>query len=103
MVAGVGLGFSNVVRPGPVGIVAASGTGAQEAACLLDAAGGGVSHIVGVGGRDLSREVGGLMLREGIRMLAADRATETLLPLTASKAGRMLAVLREAQFVSFTE
>jgi len=29
--------------------------------------------------------------------------TEPLLPLTASKAGRMLAVLREAQFVSFTE
>ena len=45
--------------PGPVGIVAAAGTGAQEVACLLDAAGGGVSHIIGVGGRDLSTEVGG--------------------------------------------
>jgi 5-methylcytosine-specific restriction enzyme B len=33
----------------------------------------------------------------------ADGATEALLPLTASKAGRMLAILREAQFVSFTE
>jgi 5-methylcytosine-specific restriction enzyme B len=33
----------------------------------------------------------------------ADGPTEALLPLTASKAGRMLAVLREAQFVSFTE
>ena len=33
----------------------------------------------------------------------ADRPTEALLPLTASKAARMLAVLREAQFVSFTE
>jgi 5-methylcytosine-specific restriction enzyme B len=30
-------------------------------------------------------------------------STEPVLPLTASKAGRMLAVLREAQFVSFTE
>ncbi len=39
MLAGVGLGFANVVRPGPVGIVAASGTGAQETACLLDASG----------------------------------------------------------------
>src|SRR4029434_7258568 len=30
VVGGVGLGFANVVRPGPVGIVAASGTGAQQ-------------------------------------------------------------------------
>lgn len=61
MLGGVGLGFANVVRSGSVGIVAASGTGAQESACLLDAAGVGVSHIVGVGGRDLSAEIGGLM------------------------------------------
>ncbi len=96
MVAGVGLGFSNVVRPGPVGIVSASGTGAQEAACLLDAAGGGVSHIVGVGGRDLSREVGGLMLREGMRMLGADRATETLLLVSKPPAAEVVDELAEA-------
>jgi FdrA protein len=96
MVAGVGLGFSNVVRPGPVGIVAASGTGAQETACLLDAAGGGVSHIVGVGGRDLSREVGGLMLREGVRMLAADPATETLLLVSKPPAPEVVDALAEA-------
>lgn len=54
MLGGVGLGFANVVAPGPVGIVAAAGTGAQESACLLDAAGVGVSQIIGVGGRDLS-------------------------------------------------
>jgi len=53
MLGGIGLGFANMVRPGSVGIVAAAGTGAQESACLLDAAGVGVSHIVGVGGRDL--------------------------------------------------
>jgi FdrA protein len=79
MLAGVGLGFANVVRPGRVGIVAAAGTGAQEVACLLDAAGHGVSHIVGVGGRDLSRDVGGLMFRAGMAMLAGDEETETLL------------------------
>jgi hypothetical protein len=33
----------------------------------------------------------------------ADGTTQALLPLTTSKAGRMLAVLRDAQFVSFTE
>jgi FdrA protein len=79
MLAGAGLGFANVVPRGRVGIVAAAGTGAQEAACLVAAHGEGVSQIVGVGGRDLSREVGGLMFRAGIRMLAQDPATDTLL------------------------
>jgi FdrA protein len=79
MIGGVGLGFANEVRVGPVGIVAAAGTGAQEAAVLLDAAGTGVSQIVGVGGRDLSADVGGIMFREGMRLLAADDATHTLL------------------------
>jgi FdrA protein len=79
MLGEVGLGFANVVRSGTVGIVAAAGTGAQEAAVLLDAAGAGVSQIVGVGGRDLSADVGGIMFREAMRVLAADDATETLL------------------------
>jgi FdrA protein len=79
MLAGVGLGFANEVRPGAVGVVAAAGTGAQEVACLIDAAGGGVSHIIGVGGRDLSTAVGGAMVRQGLAMLAADERTETLL------------------------
>jgi FdrA protein len=84
MLGGIGLGFANVVRPGPVGIVAAAGTGAQESACLLDAAGVGVSHIVGVGGRDLSAEIGGLMFRQGMRLLADDDGTETLLLVSKS-------------------
>ena len=50
VVGGVALGFANVVRPGSVGIVAASGTGAQQVMCLLDAAGVGLSHCLGVGG-----------------------------------------------------
>ncbi|HUA06728.1 MAG TPA: hypothetical protein VMB27_22670 [Solirubrobacteraceae bacterium] len=84
MLGGVGLGFANVVRPGPVGIVAAAGTGAQESACLLDAAGVGVSHIVGVGGRDLSAEVGALMFRAGMHMVAGDPGTDTLLLVSKS-------------------
>jgi FdrA protein len=79
MLGNVGLGFANVVRHGPVGIVAAAGTGAQEASVLLDGAGTGVSHIVGVGGRDLSAQIGGIMFGAAMRMLAADDATETLL------------------------
>jgi FdrA protein len=79
MLGGVGLGFANEVRAGSVGIVAAAGTGAQEASVLLDRAGVGVSQIVGVGGRDLSADVGGIMFRQGMELLAADDGTDTLL------------------------
>jgi FdrA protein len=75
---GVGLGFANAVRRGPVGIVGASGTGIQEVTCLLDAAGAGISHAIGVGGRDLSPEVGGTMTLHALSLLAADAATERL-------------------------
>ena len=78
VVGGVGLGFANVVRPGPVGLVAASGTGAQQLMCLLDAAGVGVSHCLGVGGRDLSAAVGGRSARAALRMLDEDPATELI-------------------------
>ncbi|WP_235003605.1 FdrA family protein [Blastococcus haudaquaticus] len=79
IVAGVALGFANVVRPGPVGLVAASGTGAQQISCLLDMAGVGVSHVLGVGGRDLKEEVGGLATLDALAALDADEATERIL------------------------
>ena len=63
VLGGLGLGFANAVSPGPIGIVAASGTGCQQVLCLLDRAGVGVSTAYGVGGRDLSSEVGGLSTR----------------------------------------
>jgi FdrA protein len=75
---GVGLGFANAVRHGPVGVVGASGTGIQEVTCLLDAAGVGISHAIGVGGRDLSPEVGGIMTLRALDLLAADDTTERL-------------------------
>jgi FdrA protein len=96
MLGGIGLGFCNVVRPGPVGIVAAAGTGAQESACLLDAAGVGVSHIVGVGGRDLSQDVGGIMFRHGMRLLAEDETTETLLLVSKPPSPEAVAALGDA-------
>lgn len=63
VLGGVGLGFANAVSTGPVGVVAAAGTGAQEVMTLLDRWGIGVSQVIGVGGRDLSAGVGGLMAR----------------------------------------
>ena len=76
VVGGLGLGFANVVRPGPVGIVAASGTGCQQLLSLLDHAGVGVTSALGVGGRDLSAEVGGLATREALRRLDLDENVE---------------------------
>ncbi|MEV0583413.1 FdrA family protein [Nonomuraea sp. NPDC050310] len=78
VVAGAGLGFANVLKPGPVGLVAASGTGAQQVTCLLDLAGVGVSHVLGVGGRDLSAEVGGRASIRALRLLDDDPATELI-------------------------
>ena len=73
----VGLGFANAVRPGRIGIVAASGTGCQQLLALLHHAGEsydgvGVRHALGVGGRDLSAAVGGLATREALRRLDGD-------------------------------
>ncbi len=94
LVGGVALGFANVVRQGPVGIVAASGTGAQQAMCLLDAAGVGVSHCLGVGGRDLTAEVGGRSTRQALRALAADPATEWVLVVSKPPDEQVLETVR---------
>ncbi|MFQ5894933.1 MAG: hypothetical protein ACE5JJ_03830, partial [Nitrospinota bacterium] len=72
---GVPLGFANEVPRGRVGVVSASGTGLQQVACLLAQAGEGLSQGVGVGGRDLSEEVGGLMTRAALEVLARDEST----------------------------
>jgi FdrA protein len=76
VVGGLGLGFANVVSPGPVGIVAASGTGCQQVLALLDHAGVGVTTAYGVGGRDLSAEVGGLATRTALARLDRDPSVE---------------------------
>jgi len=78
IVDGVGLGFWNEVPRGRVGIVGASGTGIQQLSCLLAHQGAGVSHAIGVGGRDLLPEVGGRMTREAIRRLDEDPDTDVI-------------------------
>lgn len=80
--AGVPLGFANVVRPGNIGLVAASGSGLQEVMCLIDDWGGGVSHAIGTGGRDLHERVGGLTTLAGLRLLQADPATAAIVILS---------------------
>ncbi len=79
IIDGIPLGFANVVKRGAVGMVAASGTGAQEVSRLLDLAGVGVSQLIGVGGRDLSAEVGGIMAGFALNLLEADDATQAII------------------------
>lgn len=75
---GIGLGFANVVTPGPIGLVSASGTGAQQVCAITDHAGVGVRHVLGLGGRDLTDEVGGLAALAAIRLLDADPGVEVI-------------------------
>jgi FdrA protein len=75
LISGTPLAFANRVRRGSVGIVSASGTGLQEVSSLIDRGGGGVSHGIGVGSRDLSEAVGGAMTLMAIDAL--DEAPET--------------------------
>ncbi len=75
---GCGLGFSNAVRQGRIGLVGASGTGLQEISTQIDRLGAGVSHAIGVGGRDAKREVGGISMLRALEMLAADSGTDII-------------------------
>lgn len=98
IIAGVPLALANVVRRGDIGIVAASGTGIQEVTCLIDRFGGGITHALGCGGRDLRKQVGGLEMRFGIKKLAATPGNKTLLLLSKPGDPAVLnAVLDEAR------
>lgn len=78
IINGTPLAFANVVRRGPIGVVGASGTGIQAITVLIDRLGGGLSHAIGTGGRDLKDEVGGIMFLAGLEALEADASTEVI-------------------------
>jgi FdrA protein len=75
---GVGLGFANALPKGPVGIVSAAGTGLQEVSTLLAKHGVGITQGIGTGGRDLKKEVGGIMMLQGLMALQADADTKVI-------------------------
>lgn len=100
VIDGVGLGFANTVRPGRIGLVAASGTGCQQLLALLHHAGAtyegvGVRHALGVGGRDLSAAVGGLATREALRRLDADPDVDLVVVVSKPPAPEVAASLQE--------
>lgn len=94
VLGGIGFGFANVVERGPVGIVAASGTGAQQLCCLLDHAGVGISHVLGVGGRDLSAPVAGRSTLQALEALDGDTATEVIVVVSKAPDEAVLETVR---------
>jgi succinyl-CoA synthetase alpha subunit len=75
VINGVPLAFANKLPRGDTGIIGASGTGIQEVSCLLAGNGVGISHAIGVGGRDLSADVGGISTLMALDALDLDEAT----------------------------
>ena len=74
----VGLGFANKVRHGPIGIVAASGTGLQQVSSRIHQLGSGVTQAFGTGGRDLSEAVNAITARQGLDLLSRDPDTKVI-------------------------
>ncbi len=101
IINGVALGFANVVPRGPVGVVAAAGTGLQEVTTILARLGVGTHQAIGTGGRDLKEEVGGIMMLEGLAALQDDPQAEVLLvvskPPSPMIADRVLAQVKTGQ------
>jgi FdrA protein len=78
IIHGTPVGFANVVRPGAISLVGASGTGLQEVTCQIHALGHGVRHAIGTGGRDVSAEIGGITMMQAIDLLADDAETRAI-------------------------
>lgn len=77
-IRGVGLGFANKVRLGPIGVVAAAGTGLQQVTSRIHQLGSGITYGIGTGGRDLSEKVGAITFRQGIDLLSRDPETKVI-------------------------
>src|SRR5262252_1877038 len=92
---GVPLGFANHLPRGPVGLIAASGTGLQQVSCLLARQGIGVSQAIGVGGRDVHERVGGHSMRAALQALAQDPDTRVLVLIAKPPAAHVAARLTQ--------
>ncbi len=79
IVNGIPLGFANVVRRGPIGVVGASGTGTQEVTVRIHQLGSGVSQALGTGGHDLAASIGGISMLHGLRALDEDPDPKVIL------------------------
>lgn len=99
IINGVPLCFANAIRRGKIGLVGASGTGTQEITVRAHQLGEGFSQVIGTGGRDLSEEIGGLMMIQGIEALMNDPETEVIVlvskPPAASVEARIYDLIKD--------
>lgn len=89
IINGVGLGFANQIRRGPIGLVAASGTGLQAVSVRIHQLGSGITHALGTGGRDLKADVNGLTAKQGIDLLSRDPETEVIVLISKPPAAQV--------------
>lgn len=98
IVNGIGLGFANKVRKGSIGVVAASGTGLQQVTVRIHQMGGGITHALGTGGRDLTEAVNAITARQGLDLLARDPDTRVIVlvskPPSSKVAGELIRAAR---------
>lgn len=78
IINGIGLGFANRVRRGAIGVVGASGTGTQAVTSHIHKLGGGISHAIGTGGRDLKSDVGAITAHQALDLLKRDPETKVI-------------------------
>lgn len=95
IIGGVPLAFANKVPDGDIGIIGASGTGIQEVSCQIARLGKGISQAIGVGGRDLKAEVGGITTLMALDMLDADPTTHHIVLISKPPASAVAARIVE--------
>ena len=95
MIGGVGIGFANGVRKGPIGVIGASGTRLQEFTSQVHNAGLGISHAIGTGSHDLSDQVDGLTNFAALDALEADPSTKVIAMISKPPSSRTLERLME--------
>ena len=100
IINGVGLGFANRVRRGAIGLVGASGTGLQAVTAQVHNLGGGISHAIGTGGRDLKSDVGAITAHQAVDLLRRDPQTQVIVlvskPPSPDVVTRLLAAAQRA-------
>jgi succinyl-CoA synthetase alpha subunit len=95
IVNGVPLGFANVIRRGPIGVVGASGTGMQEVTVRVHQLGSGVSQALGTGGHDLAAAIGGISMLQGLKALNEDPDTKVIVLVSKPPAPDVAAAVLE--------
>lgn len=89
IISSIPVAFTNVIRPGNIGIVGASGTGIQEVTTIIDRMGGGVVHAIGTGGRDLSESVNAITVRDAILGLEHHEPTDVIVVISKPPAKKV--------------